>query len=147
PADRAAEGLPAPRGRKSFVRGLSPAGGGAMNAWEHFEAAQMAEFLVAKLALGLPGRPAQRIMAPQLAYGRHYGPVPDDARRAAVLIAVHQTASGWSIPAIVRPETMKAHAGQVSLPGGLIETDETIPQTALREFEEELGTAAHQMQI
>lgn len=42
---------------------------------------------------------------------------------------------------------MKAHAGQISLPGGLIEADETVVQTALREFEEELGTAAQQMQV
>ena len=42
---------------------------------------------------------------------------------------------------------MKAHAGQVSLPGGLIEADETVVQTALREFEEELGTAAADLQV
>lgn len=118
-----------------------------MNLWEEFDAAEMTEFLSARLDRGLPGRAAQRAMAPRLAYGRHYGPVPDDARRAAVLLALHKTVSGWSIPAIVRPETMKAHAGQVSLPGGLIEADETVAQTALREFEEELGTAAKQMQV
>jgi 8-oxo-dGTP pyrophosphatase MutT (NUDIX family) len=42
---------------------------------------------------------------------------------------------------------MKAHAGQVSLPGGLIEADETVVQSALREFEEELGTTAQQMKV
>ncbi|HEY2416111.1 MAG TPA: CoA pyrophosphatase [Pirellulaceae bacterium] len=118
-----------------------------MNAWESFDAAQMAEFLTTRLGDGLPGRAGQHMMAPRLAYGRHYGPVPDDARRAAVLLALHRAASGWSVPAILRPDTMKAHAGQVSLPGGLIETDETVVQSALREFEEELGTAAQQMEI
>src|SRR5437870_3937012 len=110
-----------------------------MNAWDQLEPAAMAERLGTALARGLPGRAAQRVMAHRLAYGRHHGPVPDDARHAAVLLAVHRTLMGWSIPAILRPETMKSHAGQVSLPGGLIETEETIVQTALREFEEELG--------
>src|SRR5207247_3435353 len=70
-----------------------------------------------------------------------------DARRAAVLLAMRQTPGGWSIPAILRPETMKAHAGQVSLPGGLIEADETAVQAALREFEEELGIAADGLHV
>jgi 8-oxo-dGTP pyrophosphatase MutT (NUDIX family) len=118
-----------------------------MNEWHSLDAEQMAEFLTAKLARGLPGRTGQHMMATRLGYGRHYGPVPDDARRAAVLLALHRAASGWSIPAILRPETMKAHAGQVSLPGGLVESDETLIEAALREFEEELGTAAKQMQI
>ena len=118
-----------------------------MKAWQNFDASQMAEFLAARLADGLPGRTAQRAMAPRLAYGRHHGPVPDDARRAAVLLALQQTPTGWSIPAIVRPETMKAHAGQVSLPGGLVESDETLVQTALREFEEELGAATAGMRV
>jgi 8-oxo-dGTP pyrophosphatase MutT (NUDIX family) len=112
-----------------------------MNEWDQFPPAAMAQRLRDALARGLPGRSAQRSMAHRLAYGRHHGPVPDDARRAAVLLALHRGLTGWSIPATLRPETMKSHAGQVSLPGGLIETDETVVQTALREFEEELGVS------
>ncbi len=107
----------------------------------------MAQFLTDRIARGLPGRAGQRLMAPQLAYGRHHGPVPDDARRAAVLLVLQRLASGWSIPAILRPQTMKAHAGQVSLPGGLVESDETLVQAALREFEEELGAATGAMRV
>jgi 8-oxo-dGTP pyrophosphatase MutT (NUDIX family) len=118
-----------------------------VNAWQDFDPARMAEFLAARLAHGSPGRASQRVMAPGLAYGRHHGPVPDDARRAAVLIALHYTADGWSIPAMLRPETMKSHAGQVSLPGGLVESDETVVQTALREFEEELGAETASMRV
>ena len=92
-----------------------------------------------ELARGLPGRVAHRRMAPELAYGRHYGPLPDDVRRAAVLVALNPAVGGWSIPAMLRPGTMKAHAGQVALPGGLVEADETPVQAALRELEEELG--------
>jgi len=107
----------------------------------------MVDFLAARLARGLPGRAAQRVMGHRLAYGRHHGPVPDDARRAAVLLALDRAAAGWSIPAILRPETLKAHAGQVSLPGGLVESDETVVQTALREFEEELGAVTSAMRV
>ena len=118
-----------------------------MNAWHQFDAARMQEALAAALNRGMPGRVAQRAMAHRLAYGRHHGPVPDDARRAAVLLALHQTPAGWSLPVILRPETMKSHAGQISLPGGLIEADETATQTALREFEEELGMAAANLNV
>jgi len=118
-----------------------------MNDWQQLDAAGMVGFLAARLARGLPARTAQRAMGHGLAYGRHYGPIPDDARPAAVLVALHRLPTGWSIPAILRPETMKAHAGQVSLPGGLIESDETVAQTALREFEEELGVPAAEFNV
>jgi 8-oxo-dGTP pyrophosphatase MutT (NUDIX family) len=110
-----------------------------MNRWEAFDPPAMAQQLAVSFARGLPGRTAQRTMAHSLAYGRHHGPVPSDARRAAVLLALHKGESGWSIPAILRPTTMRAHADQVSLPGGMIEAGETAAQTAVREFEEELG--------
>jgi 8-oxo-dGTP pyrophosphatase MutT (NUDIX family) len=100
---------------------------------------QLADALARELRCALPARIAQRTMAPELAYGRHHGPVPDDARRAAVLLALGRDEAGWSVPAVLRPADMKAHGGQVALPGGLIEADETPAQTALREFEEELG--------
>src|SRR5262245_26111075 len=116
-----------------------------MTPWAEFDASAMAGHLASALAQGLPGRAAQRAMAHGLAYGRHHGPVPDDARQAAVLLALHQAPAGWSIPAILRPLAMKAHAGQVSLPGGLIEAEETAAQAALREFEEELGTPPGEM--
>src|SRR5436190_18587256 len=118
-----------------------------MRGFDDLDARQMAEFLSGQMAGELPGRAAQRVMAHGLAYGRHHGPVPDDARRAAVLLALHRTSTGWSIPAILRPETMKAHAGQVSLPGGLVEADETVVQTALREFEEELGAPTERLLV
>src|SRR5262245_25218235 len=102
-----------------------------MNTWQQLEPAALAVHLTAAVQNGLPGHVAQRSMAHGLAYGRHRGPVPDDARRAAVLVVLDPAVSGWSIPAVLRPTTMRAHAGQVSLPGGLIETDETAVQAAL----------------
>jgi len=109
---------------------------------DRFDAESLAAALRGGLSAGLPGRSAHRAMAPQLAYGRHHGPVPDDARQAAVLVAVHRTPAGWSVPAMLRPATMRSHAGQISLPGGMVETAETPVQAALREIEEELGIPA-----
>ena len=108
---------------------------------------QLAAALRAGLARGLAGRRVLRTMAPELAYGRHHGPVPRDARRAAVLLLATRDAHGWAIPAILRPATMKAHAGQVSLPGGMIEFGETPIDTAVREFQEELGVAPASVEI
>jgi 8-oxo-dGTP pyrophosphatase MutT (NUDIX family) len=108
---------------------------------------ELAAALTQALTRGISGRSASRAMAPDMAYGRHHGPVPDGARKAAVLIVVEPTASGWSLPTIVRPATMKAHAGQVSLPGGMVEAGETAIQTALREFHEELGADPAKLQV
>jgi 8-oxo-dGTP pyrophosphatase MutT (NUDIX family) len=110
-----------------------------MNRIEQLDANQLAAAISRELARGLPGRPAHRTMAHTLAYGRHHGPVPDDARRSAVILALHQTPARWSVPALVRAASLRSHAGQVSLPGGKVEADETAEQTALREFEEEFG--------
>jgi 8-oxo-dGTP pyrophosphatase MutT (NUDIX family) len=118
-----------------------------MNEWDQLDAAQLAERLLKQLGRGLPGRSSHRAMAPQLAYGRHNGPIPDDARKAAVLLVLHPADAGWSIPAMLRPATMKTHAGQVSLPGGVIELGETATETGLREFAEELGAATAEIRV
>jgi 8-oxo-dGTP pyrophosphatase MutT (NUDIX family) len=118
-----------------------------LNDWSDLDPFRLVAALCRELARGLPGRNAHRAMAPELAYGRHHGPIPDNVRRAAVLLVLDPSAGGWSIPAMLRPATMKDHAGQVALPGGLIESDETPAQTALREFEEELGASAARIEI
>ncbi len=86
-------------------------------------------------------------MAPELAYGRHNGPPRYDARAAAVLALLYPDAGDWYVPLTLRPDALPAHAGQISLPGGVIEPGETSEQAALRELEEELGMPASQVRV
>ena len=48
---------------------------------------------------------------------------------------------------IKRPLHMKHHAGQIALPGGRIEKDETAIETALRETFEEIGIKSNEIEI
>jgi len=100
---------------------------------------QLADYLAERIARGLPGRQSQTPVAPQLSFGRHFGPPAREAREAAVLLLLYPKSDGWHVPAILRPAHMKAHADQVGLPGGMIEAGESSQQSALREYEEELG--------
>lgn len=98
-----------------------------------------AAHLGTQIARGLPGRSSQTPFSPQLSFGRHFGPPAREAREAAVLLLLYPQENAWQLPAILRPAHMKAHAGQVGLPGGMVEAGESSQQTALREYEEELG--------
>ena len=61
-------------------------------------------------------------------------------RRAAVLIPLFKTASEYRILFTKRTDTVDAHKGQISFPGGKIEDEDASPlETALREAEEEIG--------
>ncbi|NKJ02113.1 CoA pyrophosphatase [Novosphingobium sp. SG707] len=77
------------------------------------------------------------------------GPVPalfpdprtagiEEFKPAAVLIAVTERAAP-GVLMIHRPGTMRAHAGQVALPGGRLDPGETDIDAAVREAQEELG--------
>lgn len=81
----------------------------------------------------------RRIHSHELDYGRHAGPPPHDARRAAVLVLLTKLHQGWHLPLMVRPADATIHAGQVSFPGGRIEAGETPERCAVRETVEELG--------
>jgi 8-oxo-dGTP pyrophosphatase MutT (NUDIX family) len=98
--------------------------------------------LRARLALPLPGRAAHARYEPELAFGRHAGPVPRSARAAAVVLLIYEHDGKWCVPLTVRPAHLANHAGQVSLPGGVVEAEETSSTAALRELEEELGIVA-----
>jgi len=97
------------------------------------------QWLVMRLATDLPPRESRSRFAPALSYGRHFGPAPANARDAAVIILLYRAEGEWRLPLTLRPETMLAHAGQISLPGGEVEPGESSQVAALRELEEELG--------
>ena len=63
------------------------------------------------------------------------------ARPAATLLAIYPNAEGrLSIPLTVRHADMRAHAGEVSLPGGTVDATDPSPEAAaLREAWEEIG--------
>ena len=95
--------------------------------------------LAERLRRPLPGRLAQARFSPELSYGRQFGPRAHDVRPAAVIVLLYQHENAWHIPLTLRPAGMTDHGGQVSLPGGLVEADETSREAALRELHEELG--------
>jgi 8-oxo-dGTP pyrophosphatase MutT (NUDIX family) len=130
----------------------------------------LAETLAVALCGPLPGAAAQARFAPELSFGRHFGPVPASARRAAVLILLYQSAgdssseaataisdggnadgnsnhTDWRLPLIVRPEHLEHHGGQIGLPGGIIETDEAPIDAACRELQEELGVPPDEVKV
>lgn len=78
----------------------------------------------------------------ELSYGRHWGPAPEKSHAAAVLMLLYPRDGKWHLPLTLRPTTMASHAGQISLPGGMIEPGESSEEAALRELEEELGVPA-----
>ncbi len=88
---------------------------------------------------GLPGESSQGSMVPP--YRRNPRPDSSDApwREAAVLVLFYRDADELRFPLIVRTDDGGTHGGQISLPGGSREVEETAESCALRETEEELG--------
>ncbi len=85
----------------------------------------------------LPGRAAHALLEPQPR--RTWAFNPEDARPAAGLILLFPVAERPHLVLTVRSNTVGRHRGQVSLPGGVIETGETVAQAALREAREEIA--------
>jgi 8-oxo-dGTP pyrophosphatase MutT (NUDIX family) len=70
------------------------------------------------------------------------------ARPAATLLLVYPDERGeLTIPLTVRHAELRAHAGEVSLPGGAVEPGEDPEAAALREAFEEVGVSADEVRI
>ncbi len=83
---------------------------------------------------------AQRRMAPQPRTLQRSRALPGQPRQASVLVLLYPTASGLALVLTQRMENEHdVHSGQISLPGGSHENEETPLQTALRETREEIG--------
>ena len=86
----------------------------------------------------LPGATAHALLAPQPRRQWPEGFNPAEIRHAAGLLLVFPIADRAHILLTLRADTLGRHAGQVSLPGGIVEPGETFEQAALREAHEEV---------
>jgi 8-oxo-dGTP pyrophosphatase MutT (NUDIX family) len=67
---------------------------------------------------------------------------------SAVLVPLYFWEGQYHIIFIRRTETVKAHKGQISFPGGMCEKeDKSLVDTALRESHEEIGLRAEDVEI
>jgi 8-oxo-dGTP pyrophosphatase MutT (NUDIX family) len=103
------------------------------------------ELLREELKKDLPGTSAQFKMAP----GLRLRIKPDsDVKKAAVLILIYPDGDSLSTVFIRRPKYTGMHSGQISLPGGKMEqNDSDLTVTALREAEEEIGINRNDVEI
>lgn len=108
---------------------------------------ELIEKIEQRLQNPLPGRAAQLRMAHVTR--QRYVDAPNEARQAAVLLALFPKNDEWHIVLIERNANDRdQHGGQLSFPGGKVEpTDGTLLNTALREAEEEVGIAREQVKI
>lgn len=107
------------------------------------------ELLKAQLLLPLPGKEAQKKMAP---YRRLVYDIPDIAalnpKKGSILILIYPHQNQYLTAYIKRTEYKGVHSGQVSFPGGKFDPTDIKPEnTALREAQEEIGINASGVEI
>ena len=68
-------------------------------------------------------------------------------KKAAVLVGLFKKNDEWCFSLIRRPMNEKNHPGQIALPGGAMEKNETLMNTALREGFEEVGIKPEDVEI
>ena len=77
-----------------------------------------------------------------------YPTLDDQQRLAAVLILLTPGLDGPELIFTKRSQELSSHAGQISFPGGTVETADLSPiHTALRESEEEIGLKQGNVEI
>lgn len=69
-------------------------------------------------------------------------------RPAAVLVGLREHRCGWRVLLTRRQEALRHHGGQISFPGGRVESSDLSPvETALRETEEEVGLHRRHVEV
>ncbi len=109
----------------------------------------MIPFLEEQLQKPLPGKPAQYKMATKTRMPFKEKITPVDVRLASVLCLLYPKNGQLHLPLIQRVITKRdKHSGQMSFPGGKIETtDKSYQAGALREANEEIGVVTADIKI
>lgn len=92
-----------------------------------------------ELKAPLPGPPWDDLSARLSRLARRQARPKAERRAAAVLVPLFVREGALHTVFIRRPESARAHAGQIAFAGGRIEPGEDARTAALREAEEELG--------
>src|SRR5262245_20092869 len=98
------------------------------------------------LRAGLPGARAHKRLAPRPPREWPPGFDPADVRHAAGLLLLLPVGEATHVLLTVRSAGVR-HAGQVSLPGGVVEPGETFEEAALREAHEEVGLTTADVRV
>ena len=93
----------------------------------------------AALADPTPRRDAHTALAPRPRSGWQAGVIPAGSRAAAALLLLYVMRQRVHLVLTRRAGTLGQHSGQISLPGGAVDGNETVEATALREASEEIG--------
>lgn len=96
----------------------------------------------------LPGQKAHEMMMPSI---RRSMPMDlskiTNAKLSSVLLLLYPNDGKVMFPLTKRHDYNGTHGGQISLPGGKIEGNESRIQTALREAEEEIGIGQNDVEV
>jgi 8-oxo-dGTP pyrophosphatase MutT (NUDIX family) len=94
-----------------------------------------------------PGPAAHTRMFPRRIPGNPAPATPNHGRASAVLILVYPAHDELHLVLTRRTDTVQNHKGQISLPGGAREDQETAVENALREANEELAIAPAGLEV
>ena len=94
----------------------------------------------------LPGKDAQSIMMiePKPIFNNTN---TKNVKLSAVLILLFFENDDWNFFLTKRSQNVNNHKGQISLPGGVHEENESLQETAIRETEEEIGIPSEDIQL
>tara|TARA_B100001250_G_C19546556_1_gene677090 strand:- start:96 stop:719 length:624 start_codon:yes stop_codon:yes gene_type:complete len=95
----------------------------------------------------LPGEKAQSIMMVKSKNPIQKINNKNEIIPSAVLILLFYNNDKWNFFLTKRTQSVNYHKGQVSLPGGSQEGEETLQETAIRETEEEIGVNSKNINI
>ena len=100
-----------------------------------------------RISKPLPGRKAHKLTKVISKNDLTFSNTDENAIPASVLILLFPFEKEIQFFLTQRTESVEHHKGQISLPGGMCEENESLSETALRETEEEIGVNRNKVEL